>query len=312
MRVSAATFKDPFKAMLLLRRTYKNWLEIITDYFARRPLDHAILRNGLSIPLSRKPSSLLASIRYYHRWYDPSIYNLIGLARLLGKGWEIKGVDEGHVLLSPDPSTVLKCRINQGTDISLLGEIFIREVYGTNFQGKTVVDVGAYTCDSAVYFARHGARQVIALEPDPRNFQLATENIKLNHLENTIKLVNVALAVESGESKLGLNVDTPNITQFTDASDSRENSLAVDTLTVADLMNRFSLSRIDVLKLNCEGCEYGIIRNMSDETMSHIGEILLEFHSGPRDLPSILSRKGFDAKIRGGTFGYLAATRALP
>jgi FkbM family methyltransferase len=311
MRVSAATFRDPFRALLLLRGTYKNWLEIMTDYFARRPLERAVLRNGFSIPLARKPSSLLASLRHYHRWYDPSIYNLIGLARLLGKGWEIKGIDGEHVLLSPEPSTLLKCRINQGTDISLLGEIFIRKVYGTDFQGKTVVDVGAYTCDSAVYFARHGARLVIALEPDPRNFQLASENIRLNRLENTIKLVKVALAVQTGESKLGLNVDTPNITQFTDGADTTENSLAVDTLTVDDLMKQFSLSNIDVLKLNCEGCEYGIIRNLPDETLRHIGAILLEFHSGPRDLPGILSRHGFKSSIRGGTFGYLAATRTV-
>jgi FkbM family methyltransferase len=303
--LSVKTFKDPLNAFLLLKRTYKNWFEIIADYSARKPLEHALLRDGQSISLDRKPSSLTSSIRHYHRWYDPSIYNLIGLARLLGNGWKIQEIESDYLLLSHEPSTLVKCRLNQGTDVSLLGEIYIREVYGTDFQDKVVVDVGAYTADSAVYFAGKGARLVIALEPDPRNFQLAKENIELNGLSEKIKLVKLALSVETGSSKLGLDLETPNITKVTDSDDS----VNVDTITVEGIMNRFSLQRIDALKLNCEGCEYGIIRNLSPETFAKIGSILLEFHSGPKDLPRILSAHGFKISVKGGTLGYLTANK---
>ena len=305
--LSAKTFGDPLSALLLLKRTYKNWFEIIADYSARKPLTQALLRDGRSIPLDRRPSSLLSSLRHYHRWYDPSIYNLIGLARLLGKGWKIKEVNPEYLFLSHETSTVIKCRLNQGTDISLIGEIFIREVYGSDFQDKTIVDVGAYTGDSAIYFAKKGARLVIGLEPDPRNYQLATENIGLNSLEEKVKLVNLAISVAGESSRLGLNTETPNITQFTDSDDS----VHVATITVEGVMQQFGLNRIDVLKMNCEGCEYGVIRNMSPETLASIREILLEFHTGPRDLPSILSKQGFNVSIRGGTLGYITAKRAV-
>jgi len=301
--------RDPFRALQLLRHTYKNWMGITVCYFARRRLGSVILKNGLAIPLDRKPSSLRASLRHYHRWYDPSIYNLIGLARLLRAGWEIKEVQPDYLLLSPDPSTVIKCRLNQGTDISLLGEIFIRGVYGTDFQGKTVVDVGAYTGDSAVYFSKRGARLVVGLEPDPRNYQMASENVQMNNLTDRVKLVNLALSVETGESNIALNLDTPNITQLDGSGAKSVNAIEVSTVTVADLMSRYGLSRIDVLKMNCEGCEYGIIRNMPVNTLQSIGEILLEFHEGPKDLPEILSRNGFDISIRGGTFGYIIARK---
>ena len=267
MRLTAGTIKDPFKALLLLRRTYKNWSEIISHYFSRRPLRRIVLRDGLTIPIERETSSLMASFRHYHRWYDPSIYNLIGLARLLGRGWRIKGVEGDFLLLAADPSTVLKCRLKQGTDISLLGEIFVRQVYGSDFQGKTVVDVGAYMGDSAIFFTRHGAKLVIALEPDPTNLRLAEENVKLNQLTDRILLVNAALSAESGESRLGHNEAIPNISQVIDRSSSRWESVEVETITVEDVMKRFGLGRIDVLKLNCEGCEYGIIRNLQSETL---------------------------------------------
>src|SRR5215472_3980286 len=111
--LTTKTFSDPLSAFFLLKRTYKNWFEIITDYSTRKPLQHALLRDGHSITLDRKPSTLLSSIRHYHRWYDPSIYNLIGLARLLGNGWKIQEVEPNHLLLSHEPSTLLKCRLNQ-------------------------------------------------------------------------------------------------------------------------------------------------------------------------------------------------------
>ena len=309
MRLSKGIVKDPFSAFLLLRDTYKNWLGITACYFARRRLGRVILRNGLVIPMNRKPSSLRASLEHYHRWYDPSIYNLIGLARLLRKGWEVKGVEQDYVLLSPEPSTTLKCRLNQGTDISLLGEIFIREVYGTDFEGKIIVDVGAYNGDSSIYFSRRGAALVIGLEPDPRNYKLADENMQLNRLTEKVTLLNLALSVETGRSKMELNLDTPNINQLDDPSSSSEASIDVSTISLDDIMKRYRLSRIDVLKMNCEGCEYGIIRNLSDQTLDSIDEILLEFHDGPKDLPGILSKHGFRTQIRGGTFGYIIARR---
>ena len=309
MRLTKGMVRDPFRALLLLRKTYRNWFGITACYFARRPLYNVLLKNGLTIQLDRRPTSLLSSLQHYHRWYDPSIYNLIGLARLLEHGWEIKRIEPNHILLSQEPSTLLKCRLNQGTDISLVGEIFIRKVYGTDFQGKTVVDVGAYTGDSAIYFTNRGAKLVIGLEPDPRNYQLATENVQLNQLADRVKLLNVALSNDTGNSKIGLNWDTPNITQLSDTVSKSGNIIDVPTITVDEIINRFQLPGIDVLKMNCEGCEYGIIRSLSDQTLESIGEIHLEFHEGPKEIPRILSTHNFTVQIRGGTFGYITATR---
>jgi hypothetical protein len=175
--LNARTLRDQLNAFLLLQRTYKNWIEITRDYITRKPLNRVVLKTGNSIQLARKPSSLAQTLRHYHRWYDPSIYNLIGLAKLLRNGWKIRHIDNDYLLLSPEPETVLKCRLNQGTDISLVAEIFVRQVYGSDFNQKVVVDVGAYNGDSAIFFAKRGARLVIGLEPDPRSLELARRTL---------------------------------------------------------------------------------------------------------------------------------------
>ncbi len=309
MSLNARTLRDQLNAFLLLQRTYKNWIEIARDYITRKPVNKIVLRAGNSITLARKPSSLAQALRHYHRWYDPSIYNLIGLAKLLNRGWKIRHIDNEYLLLSPDPGTVLKCRLNQGTDISLVAEIFVRQVYGSDFNQKVVVDVGAYNGDSAIYFAKKGARLVIGLEPDPRSLELAKENIKLNNLQDKVKLLNVALSTRTGESKLGLNAETPNISQIAETTSMPDGGLDVETVTVEEIMRRFNLQKIDFLKMNCEGCEYGIIRTLPNNALDSINEIILEFHNGPLDIPRILSKHGFTITMIGHSFGYITAKR---
>lgn len=50
-------------------------------------------------------------------------------------------------------------------------------------QNKIVVDVGANIADSSIYFTHNGAKQVIALEPFARNYELAKQNIILNKMK---------------------------------------------------------------------------------------------------------------------------------
>src|SRR2546425_2576165 len=309
MALSARPLRAHLNAFLLLRRPYRNWIEIARDYITRKPLNKVVLKTGNSIRLARKPSSISQALRHYHRWYDPSIYNLIGLAKLLNRGWKIRHVDNDYLLLSPEPGTILKCRLNQGTDISLVAEIFIRQVYGSDFDQKVVVDVGAYNGDSAIYFARKGARLVIGLDPDPRSLELARENIKLNNLEDKVKLLNVALSTRTGESKLGVNAETPNITQIAEPYSTADDTLEIETVTVEEIMKRFNVQNIDFLKINCEGCEYGIIRTLPAKAIESISEIVLEFHNGPLDIPRILSRRGFAITMIGHSFGYITAKR---
>jgi len=52
------------------------------------------------------------------------------------------------------------------------------------------VDVGAASGDTAIYFALNGAKHVYAFEPYPYSYNIAKENIKLNHLEDKITMLN--------------------------------------------------------------------------------------------------------------------------
>ncbi|MGH9926963.1 MAG: FkbM family methyltransferase, partial [Nitrososphaeraceae archaeon] len=64
---------------------------------------------------------------------------------------------------------------------------------------KVVIDIGANIADSSIYFAMNGAKKVIALEPFPKNFEIAQKNIAMNGFTDKVELLNAGCC--GGHSK---------------------------------------------------------------------------------------------------------------
>jgi hypothetical protein len=61
-------------------------------------------------------------------------------------------------------------------------------------------------------------------------------------------------------------------------------------------VRRFNLKHA-ALKIDCEGCEYPLILNASNEALNAFDEIILEYHYGYKNLVERLKRAGFKTKI---------------
>ncbi len=66
-------------------------------------------------------------------------------------------------------------RKDRTSQIYQIKEQFIDKVYGNDFTGKIVVDLGASIGNSEIYFAVNGVKKVIALEPFSESFEIAKE-----------------------------------------------------------------------------------------------------------------------------------------
>jgi len=158
-------------------------------------------------------------------------------------------------------------------------EVFLQDQWGfLNVKGKHVVDVGAFVGDSSIYFALKGAERVIAIEPHPVAYQEMLENIKLNDLEAKITPINVALGQE-GYIEIPFDVPLDYIIDKI----YEERSLFIGTktvriksITLSDLMRMINI-RPDVLKLDCEGCEYDVILN-DYQAVKLFEELAIECH----------------------------------
>ncbi len=142
---------------------------------------------------------------------------------------------------------------------NVLDEIFIRKAYGVDyFIGKNVIDVGASIGDTALYYVSNGASNVFGFEMDKERYDLCVKNIQLNSMSSRIKIFNEP-ACSNSIRELILEKDLHNI----------------------------------AVKLDCEGCEFEIIENLTQDIFDRIDYIAMEYHSDPYNIIQKLTETGF-------------------
>lgn len=171
--------------------------------------------------------------------------------------------------------------------------VFCKEDYGKlDIKDKIVLDIGANIADTAIYFALKGAKKVIALEPFPKNFEIAKKNIELNNLSKKIDLILAGCASESGK----ITIDP--LISGTGAKISKvKNGLKIPILSLDDLIKKYDIQS-GILKLDCEGCENDIILNSSKESLQKFSQIYMEYHDGFRNLTRKLKHSNFSILTR--------------
>jgi len=175
--------------------------------------------------------------------------------------------------------------------------------------GDIVVDIGANIGTFSLYAAKIcGASRVLSFEPFPDNYSMLRKNAEQNHLDS-VTCVNQAVAGKRGCRTLGL--DPVDCGSHSLVVGSFERTVDVECCTLEDVFERFSLTRIDYLKMDCEGAEYEILEN-STSRLRQINRISMETHTTSdrkaEDIETLLRGHGFSTKLFGGSRLY--ATRS--
>jgi len=153
---------------------------------------------------------------------------------------------------------------------------FEDEEYGyVDVKNKSIVDIGAFVGDTAIYFAIKGAKKVIAIEPHPGAYEELVENIRINGLEGKIVPLNIAVGDKEGYIVIS-NVETKQapVTLF---KESEGNGIKVKMETLNNVIKMYNLET-DILKMDCEGCEYNLILN-DYEAVSKFDQLAFEYHA---------------------------------
>lgn len=179
-------------------------------------------------------------------------------------------------------------------ECGLILEIFLNGDYKDipYCDNKILIDIGANVGDTPIYFANKGYT-VYAFEPLPHIANIAKKNLELNpQVKDQITYINKAASYKTG--KLTVHYDESN-TGGAGSFSNDGTEIEVDTLSIDDIINEFKI-KPDILKMDCEGCEVGIIKN-SD--LSYFSEIIFEYHTGMTGIDeniliNILNDKGFE------------------
>lgn len=151
-----------------------------------------------------------------------------------------------------------------------LKEIFIEDIYKQQLPDKGfVIDCGANIGMSVIYIKQHFPNaEIIAFEPDEINFDLLTKNIKsfgysgVKLYKEAVWKANTTLLF-SNESSMGSRIEI----------DNNNNTKEVKASRLKDFITR----NVDFLKIDIEGAEYEVLKDIADK-LSFVNNLFLEYH----------------------------------
>lgn len=142
--------------------------------------------------------------------------------------------------------------LRSGTeDIGTVVNNVIREEYGHFSLAKEpewMIDAGAYIGDTAVYFlSRFPNLKLIALEPNPKSYEIAKLNLA-PYGERCILLKKGLFSNDQVQYFSGIET----------AASIDSTGMEINCVTIASLVEQFSIPHIDILKMDIEGAEEDI------------------------------------------------------
>lgn len=266
-----------------LRILLKNWYSVTLFRFGFLKNTYLIFRDGYSLKVhdkkdygafwdSKKGQMYIAQLYKYAK--DIRVYNKY-IRLKFGPKRKVKFVYKDAVQLRNIFGTIKE---------NFVDEQFKRLIC----KNMDVVDIGANVGDTAVYFALKGAKHVYAFEPYPYSYKLAIENIRINRLNDKITIRNIGI----GKKRDKITID-PN---FKNTAGTKLKTFAagkpVNVITLGSVVSNYKIMNA-ILKMDCEGCEYGAVLNSDNEILQKFTRIMIEYHYGYKNLEKKLKEAGF-------------------
>lgn len=208
---------------------------------------------------------------------------------------------------------------NRMSMLFLLHEIFAGCAYDFDSArpDPLIVDGGANVGMAALFFRlRFPRARIVSVEPHPGAFRLLQENTR--GLGDGIERIPAALTEDGAPAILiAPPSDDASLVSSVDASWADGVGIAVDGLRLSALIARQE-REIDFLKLDVEGAEYGVMRDVvRTGAIARVREMAIEYHrtpaepGGPDALADMLREANFDVTVADGISGADGIIRAL-
>lgn len=217
----------------------------------------------------RYSMSILEGVRSNYRLFGAYGVFLVATARLLGKTREVAVTVDGI-------SHPIHLRLRT-SDISLFEEIIINSEY--SFEPSTspriIIDAGANIGLTSIFYANtFPLAKIIAIEPEPSNFQMLKRN---TDYYSNIFAIQGALWREEAV----LNLLNPGTGKWGYQTQKEQNGGIIEGnvhgMTVDKLMEQYGYSYIDILKIDIEGSEKEVFET-SASWIDKVGTIIVELH----------------------------------
>lgn len=163
--------------------------------------------------------------------------------------------------------------------LGLMYAITGQQIYGTDVEGKNIIDVGANRGYFGIWAIHKGANNVLAFEPTKNTYKKLLSNIEFCDQSDRITAINKAVeSVERRDIKIYYNEGLEDYSLV--FADDFKDYEKVSSISFQNAIEYFdSNTNIHILKLNCEGAEYDIILNSPNHVFERVNTIRMEYHN---------------------------------
>ena len=156
--------------------------------------------------------------------------------------------------------------------IAVFGQYNVSKITSDNV--KTIVDLGSNIGFSVMHFkSKFPDAHVIAVEPEKKNYDQLVKNVKeysnVDCLQNAIWYSQKNLGIfDSGLGEYGFRV----------VDDNQKQVGSVDSITMDDIISKYNLQTIDILKIDIEGAEKELFTHNFESWLPKVRCIVIELH----------------------------------
>jgi len=167
-------------------------------------------------------------------------------------------------------------------------------------RARRIIDVGGHVGAFTTWAsARAPEARIVVFEPDPRNFDDLERNVERNRLGPRVVLINAAVGRADGRRAFHVSTEGY-VSSFTPRTGTK--TTEVDCISLERYLLEQSPSPIDVLKLDCEGAEWEILKTLRAESLRRVRYLFVECHAqDTKDVDAmmrLLADRGFLPRIR--------------
>jgi FkbM family methyltransferase len=146
------------------------------------------------------------------------------------------------------------------------------------------VNVGAHIggFDVAVMDAAGSIPRAVSVELNPRTFAALQYNLAVNAF-HTVRPLHAGVSGERGTIRFAASTCSLADSIFSESSADSAETVELPLITLQDALAQGGLLEhpLDLLKLDCEGAEYSIIRLSSPEILQKFRSLIMEIHAAP-------------------------------
>lgn len=200
--------------------------------------------------------------------------------------WFKRYFDKNGRMIVVDRHTGIRCNCTVAS-YQMFGETWYNKDYDIPHfpirPDDVVIDIGANQGFFTCYAAYQGAK-VYAFEPCLSSFQTMIENLEINNLSSQVVANPWAISGQNGfielfsTDGLGGGMNTTQFEFVAQANLQVIEKYKVECFNLSYIIKEFGLNKIRLCKIDCEGAELEILKQLDLSVLSKIDAFVLEYH----------------------------------